>query len=197
MKRHAPKAQRNRDAIAEVLARELPGSGLVLEVASGTGEHAVHFARRFGALNWQPSDADPAAVASIDAHASDAGLQNLRPAAIFDVVAGTPPVAEAAAIVCINMVHISPWTATLVLFEHAAKLLGPGAPLVLYGPYLEAEVDTVVSNLEFDASLKARHPEWGLRELSRVDEAGAVFGFERTARYPMPANNLTLFYRRK
>lgn len=196
VKRHAPATQRNAGAIAEVLARELPATGLVLEVASGTGEHAVFMARRFPALTWQPSDRDTEALASIDAYAAEAGLANLRPALVFDAAKGNPPVAHADALVCINMVHISPWQASIGLFRAAAALLHEGAPLVLYGPYLEDEVETAPSNLEFDASLRERNAEWGLRPVVQMDRLGTEHGFVRTSRVAMPANNLVLVYRR-
>ncbi len=196
MKRHAPATQRNAGPIADVLARELPATGLVLEVASGTGEHAVFMARYFPGLTWQPSDLELEALASIDAYAAEAGLANLRPAVGFDAAKGNPPVAHADALVCINMVHISPWEATVGLFRAAAALLEKGAPLVLYGPYLENDVDTAQSNVEFDASLKARDPRWGLREVATMDDLAGKHGFTRTARHAMPANNLILVYRR-
>ena len=195
MKRHAPATQRNAGPIAEVLARELPATGLVLEVASGTGEHAVFMARRFPALLWQPSDLDTEALASVDAYAAEAGWANLLPAVEFDAAKGNPPVANAGALGCINMVHISPWAATAGLFRTAAGLLEEGAPLVLYGPFIENEVETAASNLEFDRSLKARDPEWGLRKLADVDRVADQCGFGRTSRVEMPANNLVVTYR--
>lgn len=197
MKRHAPATQRNAGPIAEVLARELPAEGLVLEVASGTGEHAVFMARRFPALLWQPSDLDTEALASVDAYAAEAGLANLLPAVEFDAAKGNPPVANADALVCINMVHISPWAATAGLFRTAAGLLEEGAPLVLYGPFIENEAETAASNLEFDRSLKARNPAWGLRKLADLDGLTRQWGFDRTSRVEMPANNLAVTYRRR
>ena len=196
MKRHAPAAERNAVPIAEVLERELPVSGLVLEIASGTGQHAVFMARRFPDLDWQPSDRDPETLASIDAYAEEAGLENLRPAADFDAIGSEPPVEAAAAVLCINMVHISPWEATKGLFAHASQVLTAGSPLILYGPYLEDEVETVPSNLAFDRSLKARDSRWGLRRVAAIDDLASVNGFRRTARHTMPANNLVLVYRR-
>lgn len=196
MKRHAPATTRNSEPIAEVLAQELPGTGSVLEIASGTGEHAVFFARRFPALRWLPSDPDLDALDSIGAWAEEAGLANLAAPMLLDARDPHWPVAEADAILCINMVHISPWVATEGLFAGAARLLGEGAPLVLYGPYIEDAVETAPSNLEFDASLQARNAEWGLREVSRLDRLASESGFVRTARHEMPANNLTLVYRK-
>lgn len=197
-KRHAPATARNREPIAEVLARELPASGRVLEVASGTGEHAVFFAARFPALAWQPSDPDPDALASIAAYRADYPGENLAAPLLLDAAAPASwPVRSADAILCINMVHISPWEATCGLFEGAAQILGgKNAPLVLYGPFLEQGVSTAPSNLAFDESLKARNPRWGLRDAGEVDALAGAHGFRRSARHAMPANNLVLVYRR-
>ena len=137
--------------------------GTVLEVASGSGEHVVHFAATFPALGWQPSDPDPAGLVSIAAWCAEAGLANIAPPLALDASAGEWPIDRADAILCINMVHISPWAATLGLLAGAARLLPTGAPLILYGPYVEPDVPTADSNLAFDASLRARDPAWGLR----------------------------------
>lgn len=196
MKRHAPAAGRNREPIAAVLTEELPSAGLVLEVASGTGEHAIHFARTFPTLDWQPSDPDADSRASIAAWCDEAGLANLLPPLELDAASRPWPVERADAVLCINMVHISPLSATEGLLAGAAQVLAPGAPLVLYGPYFEAGVETVESNLAFDASLKSRNPAWGLRRVEWLDELAARHGFERTRRVAMPANNLVLVYRR-
>lgn len=195
-RRHAPATLRNRDAIAAVLRDELPDAGLVLEVASGSGEHVVHFAVTFPALDWQPSDPDPAALASIAALRGDANLPNLRTPLLLDAANADWPIDAADALLCINMVHISPWAATLGLLASGAQLLAPGAPLILYGPNVEDDVPTAPSNLAFDRSLKDRNPEWGLRTLTDVDRAAADVGFGRTRRVAMPANNLMLVYRR-
>lgn len=196
-KQHAPATLRNREAIAEVLARELPGSGTVLEIAAGTGEHAVFFAERFGSLAWLPTDPSPEALASIAEYRADYPGTNLSAPVMLD--AADPdswPVAEAAAIVCINMVHISPWAATQGLFRGAARLLGSGGgPLVIYGPFIEEGIETAASNLAFDESLKARKREWGLRRAEDLDSLAAAHGLARTARHAMPANNLTLVFR--
>ena len=196
-KQHAPATLRNRAPIAEVLARELPVSGKVLEIAAGTGEHAVFFAGMFPGLAWQPTDPSDDALASIAAHRAEYAGENLAAPLLLDAAAPESwPVAAADAIVCINMVHISPWAATLGLFRGAARLLGSsGRPLILYGPYIEAGVKTAPSNLEFDASLRARNPLWGLREAEALDALAASHGMARTARYEMPANNLVLVYR--
>jgi hypothetical protein len=197
MKRHAPATARNCGPIAAVLAEELPERGLVLEIASGSGEHAVHFARLFPQLDWQPSDPDPDALISIVAWSAEAGLANIAPPVALDAASRDWPVGAADALLCVNMVHISPWSVTLGLFAGAARILPPGAPLILYGPYLEPGVQTAPSNVAFDASLRARDAAWGLRDLAAVktaaDEAGLVF-VERRA---MPANNLMLLFRRR
>jgi hypothetical protein len=198
-KQHAPATERNREPIAAVLAEELPASGTLLEIAAGTGEHAVFFAERFPALMWQPTDPSAQALASIAAYRADYPGTNLAAPLLLDAAAPESwPVAEADAIVCINMVHISPWAATQGLFRGAARLLGSGGsggPLILYGPYLEEGVETAASNLQFDASLKARNPLWGLREAAAVDALAAQNGMARSARYALPANNIVLVYR--
>ncbi|WP_050803756.1 DUF938 domain-containing protein [Citromicrobium sp. JLT1363] len=195
-KRESPAAQRNRAPIAQVLSEELPERGLVLEIASGTGEHAVHFARQFPDLDWQPSDPDAQARASIGAYAEEAALPNLREPVALDVSTEEWPIRSADALLCVNMVHISPWRASEGLFAGAAEILAEGAPLILYGPYIEAGVETAASNLAFDESLKARNPEWGLRDVSDIDALARRSGFSRMRRVQMPANNIVLVYRR-
>lgn len=196
-RRHAPATLRNRDAIAAVLAQELPAEGLVLEVASGSGEHVVAFAERFPALTWQPSDADPLGLASIAAWSAEAGHANLLPPILIDAAAPSGwPIDRADAMLCINMVHIAPWSAAEGLFAGAARLLPPAAPLILYGPFIEDGVETAGSNVEFDASLRARDPAWGLRHVAALDALAKAAGFTRTRRTTMPANNLTLVWRR-
>lgn len=196
MKRVAPAAARNSVPIADVLAKELPASGTVLEVASGTGEHAVFMTRRFPDIVWQPTDPDTDALGSIEGWAEEAELENLKAPLELDARSPDWPVASADAVVCINMVHISPWEASEGLFAGAARVLGRGAPLILYGPYFEDEAETAPSNLAFDESLKARNSEWGIRNIAAMDELAVRTGLARTARYEMPANNLTLVYRR-
>jgi hypothetical protein len=194
-KRESPAAQRNREPIADVLADVLPERGMVLEMASGTGEHVVHFAKRFAHLDWYPSDPDAEARASIAAHVAQARLANVMPPLALDAAASEWPLDAADAILCINMVHISPWQATEGLFAGAARLLPPmDGPLILYGPYLEREVETAPSNLAFDQSLKARDPRWGLRRVADLDALAAAQGLQRTARHEMPANNLVLVF---
>jgi hypothetical protein len=197
MKREAPAVARNRDPIAEILREELPASGLVLEIASGTGEHVVHFAAAFPSLQWQPSDPDPQALESIASWCADAGLGNVLPPLELDAAAHGWPLQRADAVLCINMVHISPLAATEGLLAASARLLRQGAPLVLYGPYLEDHVEPAPSNLEFDGWLKARNPDWGLRRVEWLDDLAVAHGFDRTRRIAMPANNLTLVYRKR
>jgi hypothetical protein len=195
-RRHAPATLRNRDAITDVLRDVLPENGLVLEIASGSGEHVVHLAQAYPHLQWQPSDCEPAALRSIAAWASDSTSTNILSPVLIDVEQADWPVTYADAILCINMVHISPWSATLALLRHASTLLPVGALLYLYGPFVRHDVMTAESNLAFDASLKARNPDWGLRDVADVDAAAAGCGIVRTGLIEMPANNLSLVYRR-
>lgn len=195
-KRHAPATRRNRDAITAVLAEWLPSTGTVLEIASGSGEHAVHFAAAFPALDWQPSDPDSAALASIAAWSAEAGLANVAPPLRIDAAAEAWPLTQADAVLCINMLHISPWASTPGLFAGAARLLPAGAPLILYGPYVEPDVPTADSNRAFDASLRERDPAWGLRDTEAVKTAAADAGMRFAERRAMPANNLMLLFRR-
>ncbi|MEA3034767.1 MAG: hypothetical protein QOH04_526 [Sphingomonadales bacterium] len=196
MKAHAPAAVRNGEPIAEVLRAVLPGKGMVLEIASGTGQHAVRFAALFPDLAWQPTDRDPDALASIAAWRGEAGLSNMLPPLLLDAAAPNWPVAAADAVLCVNMVHISPWPATVGLMRGAGSVLSASAPLVLYGPYIRDHLPTAPSNLAFDASLRARNPQWGLRRLEavRAEAENNGFAFERL--FEMPANNLTVLFRK-
>jgi hypothetical protein len=191
-RRHAPATARNRDAILAGLRRHLPPAGLVLEIASGSGEHAVHFATALPGLVFQPSDPDEGARASTDAWARDAALPNLRPALALDAAAPDWPIAAADAVFSANMIHIAPWAATLGLFAGAARVLAAGAPLILYGPFLRHGAHTAPSNAEFDDSLRARDPAWGVRDL----EGLPAEGFAQPLVEPMPANNLLVVFRR-
>lgn len=195
-RRSAPAALRNREPIAEVLSDWLPQEGLVLEIASGTGEHAVHFAKRFPNLQWQPSDIHEDALRSISAWAEESGLPNLRAPVVLDASSATWPIAKADAIVSINMVHISPWASALGLIEGAHRLLGPGAPLILYGPWLKDGIPAAESNLAFDESLKNRDPAWGLRRVEDFAAAAAGRGLHLEETRTMPANNLMILLRR-
>ena len=197
MKQSSPSAERNREPIAAVLADWLPRAGLVLEVASGTGEHAVHFARRFRDLEWQPSDPDPAALTSIEAWRADSGLANLREPVILDATAATWPVTSAEAVLNINMVHISPWEAALGLLDGAARVLPAGGPLILYGPWIVHGIPTAPSNLAFDADLERRNSAWGLRKVEdfalEAEKRGLLLDDQRA----MPANNRMLRFIRR
>lgn len=193
----SPAVARNTAPILAVLAGVLPPSGLLLEVASGTGEHAVAIARAHPGLRVQPSDPDPAAIASIEAWQAEARLPNLVPPLVLDAAAEDWPIDTADAIVCINMVHISPWAATEGLIRGAARLLPQGGLLYLYGPFLRDGVATAESNLAFNQSLKARHPQWGLRRLEEVAALAAEHGLGLDAVIPMPANNLSVLFRRE
>ena len=195
VRRVAPAAARNVEPIGEMLADWLPQSGSVLEIASGTGEHALAFARRFPGLDWQPSDPDPLALASIEAWRAD-GPDNLRSPLRIDAAVPAWPIAFADAILCINMVHISPWASALGLLDGGARLLTAGAPLILYGPWIVEEVETAPSNLAFDADLKNRDPRWGLRSLSDFRAEAELRGMVFAERRAMPANNVMLLFRR-
>lgn len=191
-----PATMRNRDVILDVLRGVLPASGLVLEIASGSGEHVVHFARAFPDLTFQPSDPEDVALQSIAAWTQDSGAANVLPPLVLDAASDRWPIDSADAILCINMIHISPWRATEGLIRGAAKLLSAGAPLYLYGPYRRADVTTAPSNEAFDASLKSRNPEWGLRDLEAVAELALAEGFSEPLITEMPANNLSVVFRR-
>lgn len=218
-RRSAPAALRNREPIANVLGEWLPPSGLVLEIASGTGEHAVHFAERFPRLEWQPSDIHPDALTSIAAWRDAAGLTNVREPLILDAASSEWPIGSADAMLSINMdsdscddqeaaekggfdvvlnlnmVHISPWSAALGLLDGAAKVLKRGGALILYGPWFQAGVETAPSNLEFDRQLRERDPEWGLRRVEDFEALASERGFALEQTRAMPANNLMLLFR--
>lgn len=196
-RRSAPAALRNREAIADVLDEWLPETGLVLEIASGTGEHAVYFAQRFRELEWQPSDVHGGALASIAAWREAAGLTNLRPPLVIDAASRDWPVERAHAVLSINMVHISPWASAIGLLDGAARLLRSGAPLILYGPWLSDNVPTAVSNLAFDADLKRRDAAWGLRRVEDFAAAAESRGLLLQETRQMPANNMMLLLHRR
>ncbi|WP_395677007.1 DUF938 domain-containing protein [Inquilinus sp.] len=195
-RQQAPAAARNRDPILAVLRGVLPQAGTVLEIASGSGEHIMHFAAAMPGLVFQPSDPNPEARSSIAAWAADSGLANLRPPLALDAAAPPWPVTTVDAILCINMIHISPWAATEGLVRGAAVLLPPGGPLYLYGPYRRAGVATAPSNEAFDRDLRGRNPAWGLRDLEAVAALAAAAGFSGPAVTEMPANNLSVVFRR-
>lgn len=202
MKKHAPAALRNREAIARVLSVELPKNGTVLELASGSGEHVVYFAGLFPQLNWQPSDPDPDARNSIRAYTEEYEGTNLRD--VIEIDAFLPKAwaipRDIAATLCSNMIHVSAYASCIGLFEGSARVAaqstsGSGYPVILYGPFFEQGVEPAESNLAFDAGLKARNPKWGIRDAEEVDRTARAHGFVRTARHEMPANNLLLVYR--
>jgi hypothetical protein len=196
-KRHAPATLRNRDAILAVLQRIAPQDGVLLEIASGTGEHAAYMASNLpGPLRWQPSDGDADALSSIDAHA--AGNPRILPALLVDVTAGKWPIDRAAAMFCANMIHIAPWQASEGLFAGAGRVLTSGAPLVLYGPFKRDGAHTAPSNEAFDASLRSRDPSWGVRCLdSEIAPLAKRHGLVLGEIVPMPANNLSVIFRRR
>jgi hypothetical protein len=195
-RRSAPAALRNREPIADVLREWLPESGLVLEIASGTGEHVAHFARRFPTLDWQPSDVHPDALASIGAVVREESLPHVRTPVVLDAASSAWPVHQADAVLSINMVHISPWESALGLLAGAARLLSRGAPLIMYGPWLEEGGEPVPSNLAFDEDLRRRDPRWGLRFVGDFAAAAEQRGLRLEQRRAMPANNLMLLLRR-
>jgi hypothetical protein len=194
--RSAPAALRNREPIAEVLAEWLPPEGLVLEIASGTGEHAVYFAERFPGIEWQPSDVHPDALASIAGWRASAKLANLHEPIVLDAAWPDWPIGRADAVLSINMVHISPWASSLGLIAGAAGLLPSGGPLILYGPWLKDDIPTAPSNLDFDADLKSRDRNWGLRRVEDFAGAAKERGLLLEQTRAMPANNLMLLLRR-
>lgn len=197
-RRSAPAALRNREPIADVLKDWLPSEGTVLEIASGTGEHVTYFAERFPSLEWQPSDVHPDALASIAAWRELAHLANVRPPLVIDAAHPDWPMQTGsglAAVLCINMVHISPWRAALGLLDGSARVLASGGALILYGPWLEAGISPAPSNLEFDRDLKARDPEWGLRQVEDFEAAASERGFVLESKRAMPANNVALLFR--
>ena len=192
----APATARNGAAILDVLRRVLPRHGLVLAVASGSGEHAVRFAEALPDLRWQPSDPDRRALGSIAAHARAAGFKNLLPPVELDALGADWPVSIADAVVCINMIHIAPWAATEGLMAGAGRLLPDDGPLVLYGPYRIDGAHTAPSNALFDEDLRRRDPAWGVRDLGDVVAVAQAQGLHLTERIAMPANNLSLVFRK-
>lgn len=196
-RRYAPSVARNREPIAAVLQNYLPKQGIVLEIASGSGEHIVHFAGGIGtAVTFQPSDPDPDARASIDQWAASLRLANILPAVVLDAAADQWPVSRADMVICINMIHIAPWAATLGLMRGAAAVLSPGGKLFLYGPYRRDGRHTSPGNEAFDADLRNRNPEWGIRDLEAVTALAVDHGFTPPVIEAMPANNLSLVFTR-
>jgi SAM-dependent methyltransferase len=188
----APSAERNKAPIAEVLRRFLPARGTVLEIGSGTGQHVVHFARAFPALAWQPTDPDARMRRSIAAWIAHEKLANALAPLALDVEEAAWPVAHADALIAINVVHVSPWSAVPALMAGAARVLPAGAPLFLYGPYRRDGAHTAPGNERFDALLRAHDPRWGVRDVEAVTRAGRDAGLRPLDAVGMPANNLTL-----
>lgn len=192
----APSATRNREPILDVLRRHLPPRGTVLEVASGSGEHCVFFAQALPALTFQPSDPDPSARDSIDAWARTLALGNVRPALELDAASDDWPITSADAVLCINMVHIAPWSAAQGLVRGAARALPAAGLLYCYGPYRRERRHTAESNAAFDSDLRSRNADWGVRDLESVSDLAIAAGFTAPLIEPMPANNLSLIFRR-
>ena len=194
---HAPATARNREPILDVLRRQMPERGLVLEVASGSGEHIVHFAQAFPGLDFQPSDTDPLARASIDTWRAEAGLQNVRSAIALDAAAETWPISAADAVLCINMIHIAAWNSAAGLVRGAATLLRADGMLYVYGPFRRDGAHTAPSNAAFDRSLRQQNPDWGVRDLEAVTALAQSHGFAAPIIEAMPANNLSLVFRNR
>lgn len=192
----APAADRNKAPILAVLERLLPAKGLVLEIASGTGQHVVHFARALSGLTWQPSDTEAASLASISAWIAEEQAGNVNEPVRLDVCSFPWPVGHAQAIVCINMIHIAPWRATEALFEGAAEVLSAGGVLFLYGPYRRYGSHTAPGNEAFDAQLRSQNPGWGVRDMEAVERLAGRFGFTLEETIAMPANNFSLVFRK-
>lgn len=197
MKRESPAAQRNRGPILEVLARVFPREGLALEIASGTGEHARHFAAGLAPLRWQPTDLSAESLASVEANRAEAGLANLLPARPLDVGADDWGVEELAALYCANMIHIAPFAACEGLMRGAGRHLAAGAPFALYGPFRVAGAFDAQSNADFDASLRARDPAWGIRDQETVIRLADSAGLDFSEVVAMPANNSCLVFHRR
>jgi len=192
-----PSAERNKGPILEVLARVLPRRGLVLEIASGTGQHVVHFANALPDLTWQPSDPDQELRHSIALRVTEEHRDNIERPIDLDVTRLPWPLQTADAVVAINMIHVAPWSVTLALFEGAKALLSPGQVLFLYGPYRRDGRHTSPGNAQFDLDLRARNPEWGLRDLEAVSDVAAAAGFDLAEIVGMPANNFSLVFKRR
>ncbi|MCX4174475.1 MULTISPECIES: DUF938 domain-containing protein [Paraburkholderia] len=203
LRQHSPSAERNREPILAVLRDVLPPTGRVLEIASGTGQHAVFFAGALPGLDWQPSDLDADARASIAAWVAHAGLANVRAPLALDVhqpewgAQTLDKLDQFDAVVCINMIHISPWSATEALFAGASRRLVDGGVLYLYGPYKRGGAQTSPSNDAFDQQLRSRDPAWGVRDMEAVVALGASVGLVCDEPIAMPANNFSLVFRKR
>jgi hypothetical protein len=191
---YAPSAARNREPILAVLSRVLPPAGLVMEISAGTGEHAAFFAEALPRLTWLPTDRDALALPSIAAHRAAADLSNLLPPLLLDAAAPDWPVSRADAVVCINMIHIAPWSACVGLMAGAARILPADGALYLYGPYKEGGVHTAESNHRFDLDLQLRDSSWGVRNLEDVVALAACHGLRHAETVTMPANNRSVVF---
>jgi SAM-dependent methyltransferase len=189
-------AERNKDPILAVLQRTLPRSGLVLEIGSGTGQHVIHFATAVPEVVWQPSDPDATLRESIRRRVADAGLSNVHEPIDLELCRFPWPVARADAVVCINVIHVAPWSATQALMAGAADVLAPGGVLFLYGPYRRYGGHTAPSNESFDAQLRATEATWGLRDLETVVDLASERGLDLAEVVGMPANNFSVLFRK-
>ncbi|MBM3619300.1 MAG: DUF938 domain-containing protein [Alphaproteobacteria bacterium] len=195
--RHAPATLRNRDPILAVLRRVLPRDGTVLEIGSGSGEHAAYFAAALAPLRWRPTDASDRDFASITGWAREHGASTVEPPRVLDAISDTWPTGRADAMFSANVIHIAPWAVTEGMLRGAARVLPSGAPLVLYGPFMREGTHTAASNAAFDADLRRRDPSWGIRDLGTVADVAATHGLDLDDITEMPANNLTVVFRRR
>jgi cyclopropane fatty-acyl-phospholipid synthase-like methyltransferase len=196
MKRFSPAAERNKSPIVEVLKNVLPQEGRILEISSGSGQHVVFFAEAFPDLTWQPSELEQESLESIGAYIGDSGLKNINQPILIDAVDTDWHNQDVAAVINCNMIHISPWPSCIGLFRGASQVLKRDGVLFLYGPFLIEGQPTAPSNLEFDASLRYRNPEWGIRQLESVIEVGKEHGFILTGVVSMPANNYSVVFKK-
>ena len=195
-KQFAQAADRNRHAIAERLTARLPDSGEMLEIASGTGQHAVHLAAALPGWTWQPTDVTDEALASIAAYRAESGLPNLLAPVRLDVTTADWPVERADAMLCVNMIHATPWACTEGLIAGAGRVLAPDGELVLYGPYRVGGAFTTESNASFDLTLRNHSAAWGIRDIEALDDLAAEHGLARRAMIDTPVNNFTVVYGR-
>ncbi|MEP3631152.1 MAG: DUF938 domain-containing protein [Hyphomicrobiales bacterium] len=195
-RRSAPSALRNRETIANILQSVLPDSGVVLEIGSGTGEHVIHFAEKFSNLTFQPTERDPVKLESIIAWTEETKLPNIRHPFAFDLLEDDAPIEKADAVISANVIHIAPWAATVALFKLAGQLLPSDAPLFFYGPFHRSDIETAPSNVAFDAKLHAENPGGGLRHIDDMTALGEENGFSPPMIIEMPANNLSVIFKK-
>ncbi len=193
---HSPAAEQNKGPILEVLERVVPRSGLILEIASGSGQHVLYFASQLPALTWQPSEPDEELRESISPKTTAANLRNVKAPLALDVLRSPWPIDRADAVVCINLIHVAPWEATKALFEGAGRVLSNGGVLFLYGPYRRFGHHTAPSNAAFDRDLRRRNPDWGLRDLEDVTRLARDARFDLAELAPMPVNNFSVIFRK-